>query len=401
MKTIRELYRMGFGPSSSHTMGPARAAEKFAEKLKNDSSCKITLYGSLAATGRGHLTDKVILGKIPRAEIFWKPDQELPKHPNGMVFEAIDKKNKVVHSKTEYSIGGGALLSDQKSQDIYPINSIEGIIKECVKKELNFCEYCKDIEGQQILNYLDKVWKLMSEAVQRGLNTEGILPGGLDLRRKAQAFFRKSKFLNDDIGSNAKIASYSYAVAEENAAGHRVVTAPTCGASGVVPSVLFFLKDKLSCDKESILNALMTAGLFGNIVKKNASISGAEVGCQGEIGTASAMAAAAAAQLIGCSLREIEYAAEMAMEHHFGLTCDPVDGLVQIPCIERNAHAAVRALNCAYFSMISSGPHKISFDDAVSVMYETGKALPVLYRETSRGGLAKIYKKNITNAIHE
>ncbi len=261
----------------------------------------------------------------------------------------------------------------------------------------SFWEYVERYEGEDVWNFLNRIWAAMCECVERGLDSEGVLPGDLGLFRKARSLFRKSTILGNDIRTEALLAAYAYAVAEENASGGHVVTAPTCGASGVLPAVLYHLKTKLDCNRMDILRALATAGLFGNMVKQNGSISGAAVGCQGEVGVACAMAAAAATQLLGGSLRQIEYAAEMGLEHHLGLTCDPVHGLVQIPCIERNAHAATRALSCCHFALLSDGLHRISFDDAVTVLLETGQAMASPYRETSTGGLARIYEKRITS----
>lgn len=398
MKTLRELYRIGNGPSSSHTMGPYRAAAKFLGAHPEARSFRVTLYGSLAATGKGHLTDVAIREALGKHEvaIIWKPSEELPVHPNGMLLEALDESGQVLHSWEEYSVGGGALYSDEEGGDIYPAKSLSEILADCDKSGESFWGYVARFEGKDIWNYLDEIWTAMCECIEKGLDTEGQLPGGLGLFRKAHSLFRKSTILGPDIRSDALLAAYAYAVAEENACGGRVVTAPTCGASGVLPAVLYHLvNSELNCSRTDIVRALATAGLFGNVVKLNASISGAAVGCQGEVGVACAMAAAAATQLLGGSPRQIEYAAEMGLEHHLGLTCDPVRGLVQIPCIERNAHAATRAVSCCHFSLLSDGLHRISFDDAVLVLLETGQALPMLYRETSTGGLARIYEKRI------
>jgi len=397
MKTLRELYRIGNGPSSSHTMGPHRAATQFLKEHPGARSFRVTLYGSLAATGRGHLTDVVVqevLGK-DRLEVIWKPLEELPLHPNGMRLEALGESGQVLGSREEYSVGGGALLSDGESGENYRLKTLAQILAHCEKTGESFWEYVGGVEGEEIWGYFDQVWAEMCACIERGLDSEGLLPGELGLSRKARSFLRKSAILEPDLRRDALLAAYAYAVAEENACGGRVVTAPTCGSCGVLPAVLFFLRGKLNCSRTDIMRALATAGLFGNVVKTNGSISGAAVGCQGEVGVACAMAAAAATQLLGGSPRQIEYAAEMGLEHHFGLTCDPVRGLVQIPCIERNAHAAARAFDCCHFAILSDGLHRISFDDAVLVMLETGQALPSLYRETSTGGLARIYEKRI------
>jgi L-serine dehydratase len=397
MKTLRELYRIGHGPSSSHTMGPYRAAAQFLRKYPDAVSFRVTLYGSLAATGKGHLTDVAIQEALTKhdVEIIWKPSEELPLHPNGMLLEALGESREVLSTQEEYSVGGGALLSDGELGDIYLAKTLSDILAHCDKSGESFWGYVVRCEGEDIWNFLDEIWAAMCESIEKGLDSEGQLPGGLNLFRKAHSFFRKSTMLAADIRSDALLAAYAYAVAEENACGGRVVTAPTCGSCGVLPAVLYYLNNKLDCSRMDIVRALATAGLFGNIVKTNGSISGAAVGCQGEVGVACAMAAAAATQLLGGSPRQIEYAAEMGLEHHFGLTCDPVRGLVQIPCIERNAHAATRAVSCCHFALLSDGLHWISFDDAVLVLLETGQALPTLYRETSAGGLARIYEKRI------
>ena len=402
MRSIRELFRIGAGPSSSHTMAPRRAAELFLEQHPNASRFRVTLYGSLAATGRGHLTDAVI-GDALRphpVEIVWKPDERLPLHPNGMGFEALSDTGDVLGTWETYSVGGGALLDDADGQPsgdepsgkVYPLNRMAEIMARCEETGESFWEFVERCEGADVWQYLDDVWAAMCDAVERGLHTEGALPGGLGISRKARALHRKASVFGERLRQDALLAAFAYAVSEENASGGRIVTAPTCGASGVVPSVLRYMEMTVDCERTDLLHALATAGLIGNIVKQNGSISGAEVGCQGEVGTACAMAAGAATQLLGGTIRQIEYAAEMGLEHHLGLTCDPVDGLVQIPCIERNAHAAARALSCCNFALLSDGFHKISFDEVVSVILETGRALPSLYKETAAGGLAQIYR---------
>jgi L-serine dehydratase len=400
MKTLKELYRIGSGPSSSHTMGPYRAAANFLKAHLDAPTFRVTLYASLAATGKGHLTDVAIRAALSNREvhIIWKPHEELPLHPNGMLFEALGESGEVIGGGVEYSVGGGALLSDDLSEETYPAETFTEILIDCEKSGASFWEYVQRFEGEDVWNFLNRIWAAMCECVERGLDSEGVLPGDLGLFRKARSLFRKSTILGNDIRTEALLAAYAYAVAEENASGGHVVTAPTCGASGVLPAVLYHLKTKLDCNRMDILRALATAGLFGNMVKENGSISGAAVGCQGEVGVACAMAAAAATQLLGGSLRQIEYAAEMGLEHHLGLTCDPVHGLVQIPCIERNAHAATRALSCCHFALLSDGLHRISFDAAVTVLLETGQAMASPYRETSTGGLARIYEKRITSA---
>lgn len=368
----------------------------FLQRHPNASSYRAYLYGSLAATGRGDLTD-IVLQKCftGRAlEIIWLPEQELPKHPNGMRFEALDASGNLLESWEVYSIGGGAIWDGklQSSAACYPFKTMSELLELCDKTGQAFWEVVEQYEGKEVWDFLALVWRHMLAAIQSGFEAEGVLPGGLGLARKARALKRKVASLGVNLEPDAQLAIYAYAVAEQNAAGGEVVTAPTCGSSGVLPAVLKYLHDKLSLNTKDILRALATAGLIGNFVKFNASISGAEVGCQGEIGTACAMAAAAATQLYGGSNRQIEYAAEMGIEHHLGLTCDPVDGLVQIPCIERNAIAATRALSCSHLAMLSDGFHRVSFDQCVAAMKETGNALPALYRETSKGGLARVYK---------
>jgi len=397
MKSLRELYRAGLGPSSSHTMAPFRAALTFGKAFADSAQVRVTLYGSLAATGRGHLTDKALQAALaPRpVTLVWNPDELLPQHPNGMRFEAMGADGRLLGSREEFSLGGGELLSDTEAPSVYPATPIVDILSHCRDTGESFWEYVERFEDAAIETFLQSVWSVMSDAVERGLHTEGVLPGGLGLCRKAPALFRKSKALGASFRADALLAAYAYAVAEENASGGQIVTAPTCGSAGVLPAVLRHLSDELELDTVDIVHALATAGLFGNVVKTQGSISGALVGCQGEIGTACAMAAAAATQSLGGSPQQIEYAAEMGLEHHFGLTCDPVDGLVQIPCIERNAHAATRALSCARFALLSDGLHRIGFDDAVAVMLETGRALPSLYKETSMGGLARIYRQRL------
>jgi L-serine dehydratase len=397
MNSLRRLFLIGHGPSSSHTIAPRRAGARFGPAFPGALSFRVTLYGSLAATGRGHFTDRAIAEALaPRpVEILWQPDAELPAHPNGMAFEALGEAGRVLGRQEYFSVGGGALLGEEEEELRYPPSTMEQILARCERSGESFSEYVEGCEGEGIGGFLDRTWKAMGSAIERGLKAHGALPGGLGLPRKAASLHRKAAQLQGDFRSEALLAAYAYAVAEENASGGEVVTAPTCGSAGVLPAVLYHLWREQEFDPGDLLRALATAGLFGNIVKHNGSISGAVVGCQGEIGTACAMAAAAAAQLLGGSPRQVEYAAEMGLEHHFGLTCDPVAGLVQIPCIERNAHAAARSLSCARFALLSDGLHRISFDDAVSVMVETGRALPKLYKETSMGGLASIYERRM------
>lgn len=399
MKTIREIFRIGYGPSSSHTMGPRKAAEIFVGRTQEAASYVVTLYGSLAATGRGHMTDVAILDVLKNATIRWMPDVFLPYHPNGMKFEALDTDGKIIDSWTVYSVGGGALEEEGKQGDelpeIYHLNTMTEILRYCEESGKSFWEYVEECEGKEIWDYLHDVWQVMCEAVERGIDAEGVLPGPLHLARKAASYYVKATGYRDNVRTRALVFAYALAVSEENAAGGRIVTAPTCGSCGVLPSVLYHVGKSKNFSEPRILRALATAGLFGNVAKHNASISGAEVGCQGEVGVACAMAAAAATQLFGGTPSQIEYAAEMGLEHHLGMTCDPVCGLVQIPCIERNAYAAARALDTNVYASFSDGLHRVSFDKVVEVMKETGHDLPSLYKETAQGGLAKEYRTKV------
>lgn len=375
-------------------MGPKKAATLFRERHPEIETFRVHLYGSLAATGQGHLTDVAIIEAFaPRqVELVWKPDIVLSFHPNGMLFEAL-RGEEVIDSWTIFSIGGGDLANAESSlvttESIYPMHSMKELLQWTKRTGKSFWEHVVEVEGPEIQDFLAMVWETMQAAIERGLETEGVLPGGLGLSRKASSYFVKSKSYRDSLRSRASIYAYALATSEENAAGGVIVTAPTCGSSGVLPAVLYHLKTKHEFSDSRIINSLATAALIGNIVKKNASVSGAEVGCQGEVGVACSMAAAAAAQLFGGSPFQIEYAAEMGLEHHLGLTCDPVCGLVQIPCIERNAFAAVRALDACSYATLSDGEHLVGFDSVVRAMRQTGHDLPSLYKETSTGGLAK------------
>lgn len=400
MDTIRQIFKIGKGPSSSHTMGPGRAARIFMDRQPHAAAYHVTLYGSLAATGKGHMTDvaiREVLEKAAPVTFDWRPTIFLPYHPNGMNFKALDKTGKTIDDWTVYSIGGGALSEGKESEDyfnpkeVYPLNTLKEILNWCQEKGCSYWEYVERYEGAEIWDYLAEVWHTMEQAVERGLNHEGVLPGPLHLPRKACTYYVKASGYKPSLQSRGLVFAYALAVSEENASGSTIVTAPTCGACGVVPGILYHLSRNHGFSDDRILRALATAGLFGNIVKRNASISGAEVGCQGEVGVACAMASAAACQLFGGSPTQIEYAAEMGLEHHLGMTCDPVCGLVQIPCIERNAFAATRALDAQLYATFSDGNHRVSFDKVVRVMKQTGHDLPSLYKETSEGGLAKNY----------
>ncbi len=393
METIKSIYRIGYGPSSSHTMGPKKAAEIFLNNNSKVDDFKVTLYGSLAATGKGHLTDKAILDifKEKKINIVWRKDIVLEKHPNALKFEAI-KNNKTISEETFYSIGGGKIITDnskpENTEKTYPFENLEEVLRYCMKNGMQLWQVVFEIEEPDIKDYLKEVWQVMQDSIFNGLNNEGTLPGTIKLPRKAMAIHNKANSLKLSLQRLSLLFSYALAVSEENAGGGKIVTAPTCGSCGVLPAVLYYLNKLHDYQEDQIIKALATAGLIGTIVRKNASISGAEVGCQGEIGTACAMASGAATQLFGGTIFQVEYAAEMGLEHHLGLTCDPVCGLVQIPCIERNVFAASRALTHNTYAIISDGRHRISFDQVVETMKLTGKDLPSLYRETSEGGLA-------------
>lgn len=398
MESLRQLYKIGLGPSSSHTMGPRKAAEIFVERTRGRAArYEVTLYGALAATGRGHLTDQAILGVLTAAapaEIVWKPEIVLPFHTNGMTFNAYGADGAEADSWTVYSVGGGDIVEDGQPRsagpDIYPLTKICDIMKRCEETGTSYWEYVDECEGSAIWDYLAEVWSVMKAAVERGIEAEGVLPGGLGVRRKAVSYYVHAEGYNKSLKSRGLVYAYALAVSEENASGGKIVTAPTCGSCGVVPAVLYHLYTSKGFSEKRILRALATAGLFGNVVKQNASVSGAEVGCQGEVGVACAMAAAAASQLFGGTVAQIEYSAEMGLEHHLGLTCDPVCGLVQIPCIERNAYAAARALDANLYAAFSDGQHRVTFDRIVEVMKQTGHDIPSLYKETALGGLAAI-----------
>ena len=390
MKSLREIFRIGKGPSSSHTMGPQKAAQTYLKAHPDATRFHVTLYGSLAATGKGHMTDvaiKEVLEPVGPVEIEWKPSVFLPFHPNGMR----------INDWVVYSVGGGALSEGDHptgllpaSPDVYGLHYLADIKGWCEDNGCAYWEYVDRCEKSDIWDYLREVWTAMQESVERGINHEGRLPGPLNLQRKASTYFVKAKGYKPNLQTRALVYAYALAVSEENASGGTIVTAPTCGSCGVMPGVLYHLATGHNFSEEKILHAIATAGLIGDIVKENASISGADVGCQGEVGVACAMASAAACQLFGGSPSQIEYAAEMGLEHHLGMTCDPVCGLVQIRCIERNAFAATRALDCNLYAAFSDGKHRVSFDRVVEVMKQTGHDLPSLYKETGEGGLAKI-----------
>ncbi len=401
MESLTQLYKIGMGPSSSHTMGPRKAAEQFSAANPQAASFKVTLYGSLGATGKGHLTDFAIKeGFEPRpVSIVWEPSVFLPKHPNALHLQALDKAGHILTEKTVYSVGGGEVRDDdflpEHHASVYPHKTMADILAYTAKNRMLLWEYVEECEGPHIWEYLTTVWHTMMRTINRGLEKRGVLPGSLGLERKARRYLHSAEHAPAYLRRKNNLYAYALACAEENAAGGEVVTAPTCGSSGVVPAVCRLIKEIYEFEDITLIHALATAGLFGNLAKSNASISGAEVGCQGEIGVACAMASAAACQLEGGDNRRIAYAAEMGLEHHLGLTCDPVDGLVQIPCIERNALAAARALDCATYALISDGEHRISYDDVLAAMMQTGLDMKTDYRETGKGGLAHFFKKNL------
>lgn len=399
MESLRELYRIGRGPSSSHTMGPSHAAVLFRKEFPQAERFQAVLYGSLAKTGKGHLTDIAIkdaFEPLPTEILF---DTETPEeslsHPNTMTLEAFLGEGSLGKWRV-FSVGGGKIAIEGRPsvapQDVYPLSTFQEIKEYCQKNGKFLWQFVEEYEGPEIWDYLRDVWKQMKSTVYNGLNTEGVLHGGLGVQRKAKYLVRQRHIDESaETRENRKVCSYAFAASEENASGGVVVTAPTCGASGVLPAVLLFKQEQQGFSDTDVLHALAAAGVIGNIIKTNASISGAECGCQAEVGSACSMAAAGLAELYHMDLDQIEYAAEVAMEHHLGLTCDPIGGLVQIPCIERNAVAAMRAINALSLANFLTHTRKISFDMVVKTMYETGRDLFSKYRETSEGGLAKIY----------
>ena len=394
MKSLKELFRIGHGPSSSHTMAPARAAELFRARFPKAHRYEVTLYGSLAATGKGHFTDKAVEQGLAPVEttVLWKPDITLPAHPNGMEFKAFDAKGAETGGARFYSTGGGALKEEGAPDEVsecYPFGSMAEIMAFCRREGVPLWELPRRFEPEDIRPHLNACLKQMFESIEAGLKADSVLPGGLNLARKARSVYLKAKALRKDIRRTGLIAAYAYAVAEENASLGVVVTAPTCGSCGVLPAVLRYCKESRPLSSEELCRALAAAGIIGDIVKQNGSISGAEVGCQGEIGVACAMAAAAAATIFGGTMPQIEYAAEIGLEHFLGLTCDPLLGLVQVPCIERNAIAANRAVVAAEMALLSDGSHIVPFDTVIRTMLEPGRDMPSLYRETSLGGLSK------------
>lgn len=397
MKSLRDLYKIGRGPSSSHTMGPQKAAQLFQKEFPQADAFQIILYESLAKTGKGHGTDTVLretLSPCPTEIVFDR--ESLVPHPNTMDFLAFRKGTKLGTWRV-FSVGGGDIEIQGKSAmapaEIYSLESFADISDYCRKNGMRIWQYAQEVEGDSLWDYLEEVWNVMQQAIKEGLQKEGVLEGGLGIQRKARYLYRQHHIdESPETRENRLVCAYAFAVSEQNASYGQIVTAPTCGACAVMPSVLKYMQEKRGFSQQEILQALATGGIMGDLIKTNASISGAECGCQAEIGSACAMAAAALAELHGMEIDQIEYAAEVALEHHLGLTCDPIGGLVQIPCIERNAVAAMRAINALNIANFLTNTRKISFDLVVQTMYETGRDLARPYKETSEGGLAKLYR---------
>ena len=399
MQSIRTLYKIGKGPSSSHTMGPQYIAEYINGAYPDAKFVKVILYGSLALTGEGHGTDKVLRETLTTPNeivLDTTPHDDLP-HPNTLDVEVYGENNTLIKSVRAMSIGGGEIRIEGvpavSSPDIYPHKNFDEVKNFCLMHHLRLSDYVAQYEGEDIYVFLKSVWEQMKRTIREGLSVEGILPGGLGVERKAKYLYAQRHM--DETAETREdrlVCAYAFAASEQNAGGGTITTAPTCGASGVLPAVLFYMQERKGFTDFEIAKALAVAGIIGSIVKKNASISGAEAGCQAEIGTACSMAAAALAELHFMDLDQIEYAAENAMEHYLGLTCDPVCGLVQIPCIERNAVAAMRAINALTIANFLTSTRKVKFDTVVETMYETGKDLKCKYRETSEGGLAANYE---------
>lgn len=396
MESLRELYKIGVGPSSSHTMGPQRAAMKIKETYLGATYYEVYLHGSLALTGKGHLTDYIIEDVLGKENVkIHFVSEALPKHPNGMIFEVYQDKQ-LLDKITVYSVGGGALMFDnsdlQPSKQVYPHNNLTEILEYCDRQGINLYHYTLEYEDENFKAYLFEVLDAMFSCVESGLSTTGVIPGRLGLKRVAKAMFQQAiNTRRSGERDRLLVSSYAYAVSEENASGHQIVTAPTCGASGVIPAVLYYCYKQLEIPRKELIKALAVAGIFGNVIKTNATISGADGGCQAEIGSACAMAAAAYGWILELNNNLIQYASEMGLEHNLGLTCDPVGGYVQIPCIERNGFGALRAMDAAMYAKQLGylRKNKVSFDAVVRVMKETGKDLNSAYKETSLGGLAK------------
>ena len=399
MKSLKELYKIGRGPSSSHTMGPERACKYFLELTTDADAYKVILYGSLAKTGKGHCTDKAIIETFAPigVEIIFDtetPEDSLP-HANTMELIAYNKGEEFLRKRI-MSIGGGDIRVEGHPEadkpEVYFENSFKEIADYCKAENIRLYEYVFAHEGDDLRHFLYDIWHAMKEEISGGLKTTGTLPGGIGVQRVAQLLYNRGHIdERPETRENRIVCAYAFAASEQNAAGETIVTAPTCGSCAVVPSVLRYMQEKKGFTDEQIVRALATGGLIGNLVKQNASISGAECGCQAEVGTACAMAAAALAELFEMGIDQIEYAAELSLEHHLGLTCDPICGLEQIPCIERNAVAAMRSINSLSLANFLTGTRMISLDTVIKTMYETGKDLSHHYRETSTGGLAKFF----------
>lgn len=397
MESLKEVYKIGRGPSSSHSMGPEWAARDFLKRFPQAEKFRVELYGSLALTGKGHLTDEAVLSVLRGrdAEIVFDTKKKGLAHPNAMCFFAYGSEG-LLGSVNYLSVGGGTVLAEGEEravQNVYPFRNFSEWREYCDVESIPLAEAVYRFEGEGIKVYLKKALDAMFAAIERGLNAEGVLPGDLKVLRKAKMLSAAAEAESPEMREKRVISSYAFATAEENAGGGVIVTAPTCGASGVLPAVLRYISERENLSKEQLLDGLAVAGMVGNVVRTNASVSGAEAGCQAEIGTATAMAAAAVCSMMGASSEETEYAAEIALEHQLGLTCDPVHGYVQIPCIERNAVAALRALDSAGIARVLKGTRRISFDLIVKTMYETGKDINARYRETSKGGLAANFNK--------
>lgn len=396
MTSIKEIYKIGRGPSSSHTIGPERACKIFGEQNPDADSFKAVLYGSLAKTGKGHGTDTVIVKTFApvSCEIEFNTDDDNIPHPNTMVLFAFKDGAQLARTRV-FSVGGGYIefenMSPEKLENIYPHNKFADISEYCKEKNIKLWQYALQFEGESLKEHIATIWSAMKASIKSGLGDEGVLPGGLGVQKKAKTLYNNQHIdESPETRQNRLVCAYAFAVSEQNASGETIVTAPTCGAAGVLPATLYYHQQKAGFTDEQIHRALMSAGLIGNLIKTNASISGAECGCQAEIGSACAMAAAALAELFDLTIDKIEYAAEIAIEHHLGLTCDPICGLVQIPCIERNAVAAMRAINAVNLSSFLWNSRKISLDRVINTMKETGLDLSSRYKETSEAGLAKI-----------
>ena len=400
MKSIREIYKIGKGPSSSHTIGPERAATYFKAQHPDAEGFQVHLFGSLSKTGKGHGTDRVlreVLSPLPTEIVFRKDDPADIRHPNTMDFYAL-KDGTVYDTLRVESIGGGDIRFEghvkQELAEIYPENSFAEVDQFCRFRGLDLAEYVEINEGEDIWEFLDEIWRTMKQSVKEGLAAEGILPGGLRVERKAKILYENpAPHEVPQVRECRIISAYAFAVSEQNADCGTIVTAPTCGACGVLPASLVYVQEQRGLSDDQMLRGLAVAGIIGNLIKENASISGAECGCQAEIGAACYMAAAALTYLFGLSAAQIQYAAEIALEHHLGLTCDPICGLVQVPCIERNAVAAMRAMNACNLAYFLSDTQRISFDMVVKTMYETGISMNQRFRETSEGGLARMFNR--------